>query len=99
MKVLLTGATGSLGRAAASAMLDAGIDLTVLQRRPSGLRCREFLGDVADAPTVAKAARGQDAVLHVAAKVDVVGTWAQYERANVQGTRVIVDACIANNVR
>jgi len=32
-------------------------------------------------------------VIHLAAKVDVVGPWAGYQRANVDGTRSVVQAC------
>lgn len=98
MKVLLTGATGSLGRVTARALLASGAELTVLQRRPSGLGCREFLGDVSDQALVARATAGQDAVLHTAAKVDVVGPWREYERANIEGTRSVVAACLAAEV-
>ena len=41
---------------------------------------------------------GQDAVIHLAAKVNVTGPWAAYERTNVDGTRAIVDACRAAGV-
>jgi 2-alkyl-3-oxoalkanoate reductase len=98
MKVLLTGATGSLGTTTALGLLAAGIELTVLQRRPSGLPCREVLGDVADNAVVTRAAAGQDVVLHAAAKVDVIGPWAEYRHANVDGTRAVVDACLAGHV-
>lgn len=98
MKVLVTGASGMLGRCTALALLDRGDEVTVLQRRPAGLPAAEVLGDVSDAGTVARAALGQDAVLHLAAKVDVVGPWAEYERTNVEGTRVIVAACRAAGV-
>ena len=93
MRVLLTGASGMLGRTTARALLDRGDEVTVLQRRPAGLPCAEVLGDVADPVAVDRAARGQDAVVHLAAKVDVVGSWAQYTRANITGTRVVVEAC------
>jgi nucleoside-diphosphate-sugar epimerase len=82
-----------LGRAAAARLLARGDDVTVLQRRPSGLPCREVLGDVADPAVVQRAARGQDAVLHLAAKVDVTGPWAQYASTNIEGTRSVVLAC------
>jgi len=82
-----------LGRAAATGLLARGDEVTALQRRPSGLPCREVLGDVADPAVVERAARGQDAVLHLAAKVDVTGPWAQYASANVEGTRNVVLAC------
>ncbi len=93
MRVLVTGASGMLGRAAAARLLARGDDVTVLQRRPSGLPCREVLGDVADPAVVQRAARGQDAVLHLAAKVDVTGPWAQYASTNIEGTRSVVLAC------
>jgi nucleoside-diphosphate-sugar epimerase len=93
MKVLVTGASGMLGRGTALALSAHGHAVTVLQRRPSGLDLPEVLGDVADPDVVRRAARGQDAVVHLAAKVDVVGRWTDYERANVHGTRTVVDAC------
>jgi nucleoside-diphosphate-sugar epimerase len=93
MRVLVTGASGMLGRATATALAERGDEVTVLQRRPAGLPCREVLGDVADPGIVAAAVAGQDAVLHLAAKVDVTGRWPEYERANVVGTRTVVDAC------
>jgi nucleoside-diphosphate-sugar epimerase len=98
VRVLVTGASGMLGRATALALLERGDDVTVLQRRPAGLDCREVLGDVADADTIADAVRGQDTVLHLAAKVDVVGPWAEYERANVVGTRNVVAASESSSV-
>ena len=57
-----------------------------------------MLGDVADPAVVEQAARGQDAVLHLAAKVDVTGPWAQYASANIEGTRNVVRACRAAGV-
>ncbi len=98
MKVLVTGASGMLGRQTAEALAARGDDVTVLQRRPSGLRLQEVLADVADASSVAEAARGHDAVVHAAAKVDVVGRWRDYERVNVQGTTSVVEACRAVGV-
>lgn len=93
MKVLLTGASGLLGRTAATLLIERGDEVTVLQRRTAGLACREVLGDVADADVVRRAVRGQDAVLHLAAKVDVVGARRDFVRANVEGTRSVVTAC------
>jgi nucleoside-diphosphate-sugar epimerase len=93
VRVLVTGASGMLGRATATALVERGDEVTVLQRRPAGLPCREVLGDVADPAVVTRAVDGQDAVLHLAAKVDVTGRWAEYVRANVEGTRSVVAAC------
>lgn len=98
MKILVTGASGLLGRSATRLLHERGDEVTVLQRHTAGLDCREVLGDVADAETVDRAARGQDAVLHLAAKVDVVGPVADYVRANVAGTRTVVAACRRHGV-
>ena len=98
MRVLVTGASGMLGRATATGLIERGDEVTVLQRRPSGLPCHEVLGDVADPGVVARAALGRDAVLHLAAKVDVTGRWAEYAHANIAGTRTVRDACRAAGV-
>jgi nucleoside-diphosphate-sugar epimerase len=98
MRVLVTGASGMLGRATATRLLERGHQVTVLQRRASGLPCREVLGDVADPVAVARAVRGQDAVIHLAAKVDVTGPWAEYVHANIDGTRAVRAACRAADV-
>ncbi len=50
-------------------------------------------GDLADPDAVDRAAEGVDVVFHVAAKAGVWGPWAEYHRANVVGTRNVVEAC------
>ena len=91
-RVLVTGASGLLGRSVAQALIARGDDVTVTQRRASGLRCREVLGDIADPAHCAHAVAGQDAVIHLAAKVDVVGRWSEFRRANVTGTENLLQA-------
>jgi 2-alkyl-3-oxoalkanoate reductase len=98
VKVLVTGASGMLGAAVADALASRGDQVTVLQRRPSGLGHREVLADVADAAAVGAAVAGHDAVVHLAAKVDVAGPWASYARTNITGTRVVVGATTAAGV-
>ncbi len=98
MKVLVTGASGLLGRTTARLLQARGDEVTVLQRHASGLDCREVLGAVSDIDIVDRATRGQDVVLHLAAKVDVVGPEADFVRANVIGTRTVVDACRTGRV-
>ncbi|WP_111767242.1 NAD-dependent epimerase/dehydratase family protein [Nakamurella deserti] len=93
MRILLTGATGLMGRLTAERLLARGDDVTVLQRRPAGLDTREILGDVTDAHLVAEACRRQDVVLHLAAKVDAFGAWPDFERVNVGGTAAILAGC------
>ncbi len=92
MKVLVTGASGMLGTGVAQALIERGDDVTVLQRRPSGLPCAEIRGDLTDATVVNAAVVGQVAVVHLAAKVSVTGPWAEFARVNVLGTRALVRA-------
>ena len=98
MKILLTGAGGMMGRATAIALQQRGDEVTVLQRRPSGLEVREILGDVRDDETVSRAVAGQDVVLHAAAKVDIHGPWADFRTINIDGTGNIIRGCRAAGV-
>jgi len=98
VKVLVTGASGMLGAAVARTLAERGDDVTVLQRRPSGLELPEVLGDVADAEVVRRAVVGHDAVVHLAARVNVTGAWAEFERANITGTSSVVAGCLAEDV-
>jgi nucleoside-diphosphate-sugar epimerase len=56
------------------------------------------LGDVADPSAAASATAGQDAVVHLAAKVGVVGAPEEFRRANVVGTEVMLAAARASGV-
>ncbi|MGO4102782.1 NAD-dependent epimerase/dehydratase family protein [Leifsonia sp. YAF41] len=93
MKVLVTGASGLLGRAVATAMLAAGHEVRTFQRRPSGvLGASDALGSVTDADAVARAVDGMDAVVHLAAKVSLAGDPAEFDTVNVGGTRALIAA-------
>jgi 2-alkyl-3-oxoalkanoate reductase len=98
VRVLVTGASGLLGGGVARALADRGDHVTVLQRRPAGLGLPEVLADVSDPTAVRRACEGQDAVVHLAAKVNVIGPWPEYERINVGGTEAVIDACRAVGV-
>ena len=98
MKVLVTGATSLLGGAVAQRLHARGDDVTVLQRRPSGLGLREVLGDIADGGAVATAVAGADIVFHAAAKVTVMGPWPEFAATNIGGTANVLDAARAAGV-
>jgi nucleoside-diphosphate-sugar epimerase len=106
VRVLVTGASGLLGGGVARVLAGRGERVTVLQRRPSGLAGAgpgrlglvEVLADVSDHAAVRRAAEDHDAVVHLAAKVNVTGRWSDYERVNVGGTQAVIDACRAAGV-
>jgi 2-alkyl-3-oxoalkanoate reductase len=93
MRVLVTGASGMYGGGVARALVGRGDEVTVFQRRPAARAgARELLGDVTDPSAVARAVDGQDAVVHLAARVSVVGEWPAFEQVNVTGTSTLLDA-------
>jgi len=100
MKVLVTGASGFLGGAVAARIADAGHEVTTLQRRPSGVPgVRDIAGSVTDASIVRDAVQGQDAVVHLAAKVSLAGERSEFARVNVEGTRQMLEAARAAGVQ
>jgi nucleoside-diphosphate-sugar epimerase len=99
VRVLVTGASGFLGRATAAAVRDAGHEVRTFQRRPSGVSgVSDVLGTMTDGAAVARAVAGTDAVVHLAAKVSLAGDPADFARVNVDGTRTLVDAARAAGV-
>lgn len=78
MRVLVVGATGYIGSRLVGRLLDAGHAVRVLVRTPSRLdghpwtpdRVEVHVGDATDAPTVASACRGTDAVVHLVHAMD-----------------------------
>lgn len=95
MKILITGGTSLIGAAVARRLAARGDDVTLFHRRPSGLDMDERLGDITDKAAVASAARGADAVVHLAAKVAVTGPWSAFEATNVTGTEHVIAAARA----
>lgn len=92
VKILVTGGTSLLGGAVAGRFSERGDDVTVFQRRPSSLGLTEVLGDITDVDAVTDAVDGVDAVVHLAARVGVVGTWSEFEATNVAGTAAVLSA-------
>mgnify|MGYP002138478358 FL=1 len=97
MRALVTGGGGFLGGGICRALRAQGHAVVALQRSTApelaalGVEVRS--GDIADAQTVADAARGCDTIFHVAAKAGHWGSYDDYFRANVSGTRHVLAAC------
>lgn len=95
MKVLVTGASSLIGRHTVEGLTRRGDEVVTLQRRATGLSgVDEVLGSVTDPDAVARAVAGCDAVVHLAAKVGVTGTWAEYRDVNVAGTEQMIGAAL-----
>ncbi|GAA2174805.1 NAD-dependent epimerase/dehydratase family protein [Agrococcus versicolor] len=91
--MLVTGASGFLGRAVATELVASGHEVRTLQRRPSGVAgATDVLGTVTDAGAVARAVDGVEGVVHLAAKVSLAGDPAEFRAVNVEGTRTLLDA-------
>jgi len=56
-------------------------------------------GELADAGAVKRAAEGCDIIFHVAAKAGVWGPYEEFYRANVLGTKHVIDACRLHGIK
>ena len=105
---LVTGAAGAVGPALVAGILVRGPSVRVLARRPlpeelRDPRVEEMQGDIADRAAVTSATEGISTVFHLAAKLHAENSTAdmraEYERVNVEGTHVVVEAARAAGVR
>jgi dihydroflavonol-4-reductase len=107
MKALVTGSTGFVGANLVQGLSAAGHAVRALHRANSrlealaGLSYESVVGDVLDPDSLARAMLGVDWAFHVAAVADY---WrqngsARLYRVNVQGTRHVLAAALAANVR
>ncbi|MCU1477999.1 MAG: nucleoside-diphosphate sugar epimerase [Subtercola sp.] len=93
MTVLVTGASGMLGRAVAVEVLDQGYTVRTFQRGVSGLTgVEDARGSLTDAGDVRRAVDGVEAVIHLAAKVSMAGRPEDFTAVNVEGTRTLLAA-------
>ena len=106
MKAFVTGATGFVGSHVARVLAEQGADLWLLVRSSSdprnieGLTADRVVGDLRDPASIEKAMAGCDVVFHVAADYRLwVREPEQMYRANVEGTRAILEAARKNRVQ
>ncbi|MDX2141775.1 MAG: NAD(P)-dependent oxidoreductase [Rhodospirillaceae bacterium] len=99
MKIVVTGSGGRIGRAIYRRLAPQH-DVIGLDRAPSSTA--HVLADICDDGALARAMKGADAVIHVAAlhapHVDVVSD-ADFARVNVEGTRRVLTAAVEAGVR
>jgi dihydroflavonol-4-reductase len=102
VRALVTGAAGFIGAHVAQALRDTGWEVRGLDR--AGLRGQtpqsDVVADVTDAAAVERAAKGCDAIFHLAALYSYARRdAAAMLRVNVEGTRAVLDAAARVGVK
>ena len=98
-KVLVTGATGFLGKYVVKELVEHGYQVRAFGRNSKVGRSLEnssvsfFQGDLTKADDVLEACKGMDMVVHAGALSTVWGPWEDFYRANVLGTKYVLEAC------
>lgn len=110
MKVLFTGATGVLGRAAVPRLVEAGHDVIAVSRGPEDAVWLEEKGarpervDLFDPSAIDRVVAGVDTVVHFATAIPPMSrmtkrsSWETNDRLRSEATGILVDAAIANDV-
>jgi nucleoside-diphosphate-sugar epimerase len=101
---LITGATGFVGGRLVRRLVDAGWSVRALVRPSSDTRLLDaagaelVAGDLADVQALRRGAAGADTVFHLAAAT-IAADEAAYRRANVDGTRIVVEGVLTADPR
>lgn len=96
MKVVITGASGFIGRALAQRFRERGDQVVGIDTAPSpGVR----LGSTLEPESWAGELAGADLLIHTAAVVSTVAPLREAWRVNVLGTARVLQACVAAQVR
>jgi len=112
-KILITGGTGSLGRALTEKILESDVDtIRILSREEwkqeqmreelNDKRLRFLIGDVRDKERLLMALEDIDIVFHAAALKHVhIAEYNPFEavKTNVYGTQNLIDACLEKDVK
>lgn len=101
-RVLVTGGGGFVGRYIVEQLVSRGHTVRVLGRRKypelERLGVETLQADLTDRDAVLRACRGMHDVHHAAACVELWHDRAEIIGANVQGTRNLIEACVAEGV-
>jgi nucleoside-diphosphate-sugar epimerase len=96
VKVLVTGASGSLGKVVVERLLAEGHDVRAFVRKQiANVEC--VVGDLADPAAVDRAVDGVEIVIHAGAVMK--GSWAEHEAGTIGGTRNVIAAAVKHGVK
>lgn len=111
MKILLTGATGVIGRRVLPELIERGHTVTAIGRSPEKRERLQRAGaravdaDLFDLATVRSAVAGHDAIINLATHIPpstvrmlLPWSWRENDRVRRQGSATLVDAAIAEGV-
>lgn len=105
MKILVTGATGFIGRNLVAKLVEEKHDVTALVRKTSEVRgipkeVRLVEGDLLDLASLKDATKGAEMVIHLAAMFEFYPKDVDLlYRVNVEGTRNLLTACKNSSIR
>ena len=91
--ILITGATGFVGKKLTKTLIEKGYDFNILTRK-SNSNANSFIGSLNDKEVLLNATKNTNMVIHLAGitKGDVF-------KVNYEGTKNLVEACIKNKVK
>ncbi|HHJ06159.1 MAG TPA: NAD-dependent epimerase/dehydratase family protein [Anaerolineae bacterium] len=107
-KVLVTGATGFLGSYIVDSYVKRGIPVRAMARKTSNLnwlqphldagKAELFIGSMTDHNSLRRAVQGVSRIVHAAAVIGPDIPLRVYQEVNVEGTRALLDAAVAEGV-
>ena len=98
MRVLITGANGTVGRAILDELGDRPeYEFTCLDVEPHPER-DSVVADITELDSLRGPFQNQDAVIHLAAAVDLGGSWREILTTNIEGTFNVLQAAAEANV-
>lgn len=104
MKVLVTGATGFLGKYVVKELVAEGYFVRAFGRNEAvgqslvSEQVEFFKGDLSSKQAVEEACKGVEMVVHAGALSTVWGPWESFYQANVFGTQHVLEACRTNKI-
>jgi nucleoside-diphosphate-sugar epimerase len=101
----VTGATGMVGSYIVERLVADGWSVRALVRDTTAAAwlgdagAELARGDLMEAATLRSAVAGCDTVFHCAALISASGSWDRFQRANIDGTRAVIDAAAGASAR